>query len=200
MARLVGITDAIRDQVLELHLGVNRLGRSPENDFQIQHPSVSAIHCEVILAGDEVSVRDCESTNGTFIGGEPITQAVVQAGQTLTLGEVELFVESTDVTIAIPKFEVPRPAPPIILPDGALLCPQHPQAQVTHQCTYCREVMCDACVHHLRRRGGKVLKLCPVCSHKVEPLGGEPKKKKSFLEFLHKTVKLPVFHTRRDRD
>src|SRR5215475_14103588 len=116
MARLVGIGDSIRDRVIELHLGVNRLGRSPENDFQILHPSVSAQHCEVILAGNEVFVRDCESTNGTFIGGEPITQATLQAGQTLTLGEAELFVESTDVNIAIPKFELPRPAPPIILP------------------------------------------------------------------------------------
>jgi len=199
MARLVGRCEAIRDQVMELHLGVNRFGRSPENDFQIQHASVSAMHCEVILAGDEVLVRDCDSTNGTFVGGEQVTQTTLRAGQTLCLGDVELFVESTDVTIAIPKFEPPpRPAPPVILADGSLLCPQHPKAQVTHQCTYCREVMCDACVHRLRRRGGKILKLCHVCSHKVEPLGGEPKKKKSLLGFLHKTVKLPLLHTKRD--
>ena len=200
MARLVGKTDGVRDQVIELHLGVNRFGRSPENDFQILHASVSAVHCEVILAGDEVTVRDCDSTNGTFLGGEQVTHATLRAGQTLSLGDVELFVESTDVTIAIPKFELPRPAPPVVLEDGSLLCPQHAEAKVTHQCTYCREVMCDACVHRLRRRGGKILKLCHLCSHKVEPLGGEPKKKKSLLGFLHKTVKLPLLHARKNHD
>src|SRR2546430_7572490 len=89
MARLVGQSDGVRDRVIELHLGVNRFGRSPDNDFQIQHASVSALHCEVILAGDEVIVRDCDSTNGTFLGGEQITQAILHTGQSLCLGEVE---------------------------------------------------------------------------------------------------------------
>ena len=33
MARLVGQSDGVRDRVIELHLGVNRFGRSPDNDF-----------------------------------------------------------------------------------------------------------------------------------------------------------------------
>jgi len=55
--------------------------------------------------------------------------------------------------------------------------------------------MCDACVHLLRRRGGKPLKLCPLCSHKCEPIGGQKKKKKSLLSFLQKTVKLPFLQS-----
>ena len=200
MARLVGKSDGFGDQVIELHLGVNRLGRSPENDFQILHDSVSAFHCEVALAGEEVTVRDCDSTNGTFLEGEPVDEATLRPGQTLCLGEVELFVESTDVKIAIPKFEVPRAAPPVILTDGSLICPRHPKARVTHQCSYCQEVMCDACVHRMRRRGGKVLKLCPLCSHRCDPIGAEPKKKRSLLGFLHKTVKLPFLHTKQGKD
>jgi len=193
MARLVVKSDGFNDQVIELHLGLNRLGRSPENDFQIRHSSVSAFHCEVDLAADRVSVRDCGSTNGTFVGGEQVQevdQTQLRAGQTLCLGQVELFVESTDARVAIPRFDVPRPAPPVVLADGSLVCPRHPGATVTHQCTHCREVMCDACVHRLRRRGGKMLKLCPLCSHDCVALGGEPKKKKSMRAFFNKTVKL----------
>ena len=189
-------SEGFRDQVIELRLGVNKLGRSPENDFQIHHASVSASHCQIILRGDDVVLRDCNSTNGTFVQGEPIREAVLSEGQTVCLGDVELLVESTDVRIAIPKFDIPRPAPPIVLSDGSLICPRHSKAHVTHQCTFCLEVMCDACVHRLRRRGGKLLKLCPVCSHAVEPLGGEPKKKRSFFGFLRKTVKLPLLHGR----
>jgi len=165
MARLVVKSNGFGDEVIELHLRVNRLGRSPENDFPIEHPSVSAFHCEVLLDPDQVTVRDCDSTNGTFVGGEQVKEARLLAGQTLCLGEVELFVESADVTIAIPKFEIPRPAPPVVLTDGSVLCPRHPKARVTNQWTFCREMRCKACVGKLRRPGGKAIKLWPLCSH-----------------------------------
>ncbi|HWX19878.1 MAG TPA: FHA domain-containing protein [Candidatus Binatia bacterium] len=202
MASLLIKTDGFHDQVIELKLGLNRFGRSASNDFQIEHPTVSARHCEVVLAADEVTVRDCDSTNGTFVDGEPVQESALQAGQMLRLGDIELLVESTEVRIAIPKFELPRPAPPVVLPNGSVLCQRHPQAQVTHRCTYCREMLCDDCVTRLRRRGGKLLKLCPLCSHKVEPLGGEKKKKKSLLGILQRTVKLPFLHisSKGDRD
>lgn len=193
MARLVIQSDGFRNQVLELKLGVNRLGRSPDNDFQIEHPTISARHCEIVLAQDKVVVRDIDSTNGTFVDQRPVREATLEAGQKLSLGDVAFLVETTEVTIAIPKFEVPREAPPVVLSDGSLLCPRHPQTRATHQCTHCLEILCDACVHRLRRRGGHVLKLCPFCSHRCEPLGGQKKKKKkSLLRFLHKTIKLPL--------
>lgn len=197
MARLMIKSDGFQNQVIELKLGATRLGRSPENDFQVEHPTVSATHCEVQLGDGEIIVRDCDSTNGTFVGGEQIGEARLLTGESFWLGDVEFFVETTEVTIAIPEFEVPssQPAPPVVLADGSLICPRHPRAHATHQCTHCKEVLCDACVHHMRRRGGKTLKLCPVCSHKCERIGGEKKKKKSLLGFLSKTVKLPLFHS-----
>jgi len=184
------------DQVLELKLGLNRLGRSPENDFQIEHPTISAHHCEVVISDGKLLVHDCESTNGTRVAGEPVTEAALSTGESFYIGDVEIFVETTEVNVAIPKFEaVARPSPPVVRDDGSLQCPRHSQSRVTHQCEHCREVMCDKCVHYMRRRGGKVLKLCPICSHKVELIGGEKKKKKSLLGMLHKTVKLPFLHT-----
>jgi FHA domain len=194
MARFLIKSDGFSDQVVHLKLGLNCFGRSPANDVQIDHPTVSARHCEVVLKAESVVVRDCDSTNGTFVNGEPISSATLSPGQILRLGDIELLVETTDVTIAIPKFDMPRPAPPVVLADGAVMCNRHPRAHATYQCTHCLEVLCDACIHRLRRRGGKVLKLCPLCSHKCEPLGGEKKKKKSLFGFLQKTVKLPFLH------
>jgi FHA domain len=193
MARLIIKSAGFDGRVIELNLGVNRFGRSPNNDVQIEHPTVSATHCEIVLANDAVVVRDCASTNGTFVGGQRIKEAGLSAGQSLHLGDVELLVETTDVAITIPKFDLPRPAPPVVLADGTLVCPRHPNARATHQCTHCREVLCDACVHHLRRRGGKVMRFCPLCSHPCVPLGPEKRKKKSFLGLLRKTTKLPFF-------
>jgi hypothetical protein len=192
MAKLVIKTNGVEGQVIELRLGTNRIGRSQSNDFVIEHSTISGQHCELVLANDQVLLRDKESTNGTFVNDQPVQEAILMPGQMVRLGDVELFVESADVSVAIPKFELPHGAPPpVVLDDGGVLCPRHARARVTHQCTFCKEVMCDACVHRLRRRGGKLLKLCPICSHKVELIGGEGRRRKGFLGFLQKTVKLP---------
>ena len=198
MARLVIKSAETGDRVIELNLGVNRLGRSPKNDIPIEHPTVSARHCEIVLTNDGVMVCDCTSANGTFVDGERIQEATLSVGQTLHLGEVELVVEATEVTIAIPKFDMPRPAPPVVLTDGSLICPRHPKERATHQCTHCREVLCDLCVHRLRRRGGNLMKFCPLCSHQCVPLGGEKRKKKSLFGLWQKTVKLPFFQGRKE--
>jgi pSer/pThr/pTyr-binding forkhead associated (FHA) protein len=194
MARLVFKSQGFPDQAIELKLGVNRFGRTPGNDVQIEHLTISSRHCEVVLGDGSIFVRDCGSTNGTFVDGEPAADTPLAAGQTLRLGDVELLVENTDVRVAIPKFDLPVPAPPVVLTDGSIICPRHASALATHQCTYCREVMCDECVHHLRRRGGRVLKLCPICSHRCEVIGGERKRKKTFLSFFQKTVRLPFLN------
>src|SRR6266446_3364573 len=88
MARLVIKSEGFRNQVIDLKLGVNRLGRSPDNDFQIEHPTISARHCELELGDGEIVVRDCDSTNGTFVRGEPVREARLCAGQCFWLGDV----------------------------------------------------------------------------------------------------------------
>ncbi len=192
MARLCIRSEGFDNLLIELRLGVNRLGRSPGNDFEIDHPTVSGRHCEVLLGENGVRVHDCNSMNGTFVDGQQISDQTLSAGQVLRLGDVELLVESTELKIAIPKFDVPRPAPPIVLTDGSLICPRHPGLHARYQCTHCHEVLCEDCVHRLRRRGGKMLLLCPVCSHTCALIGEDKKKKKNpLLALLRRTIRLP---------
>jgi pSer/pThr/pTyr-binding forkhead associated (FHA) protein len=196
MARLQVKTDGVNAKLIELRLGANRVGRHPDNDFQIEHPTISSVHCELVLQEGGVLLRDLESTNGTFVNNRSVREMKLVPGQIVRLGDVELLVESTDCTIAIPKFSNPDlPAPPVVTKEGAMICSRHPHAQVTHQCTACKEVMCEGCVHRLRRKGGKkTLLLCPICSGAVEPIGGPVKtKKKSLLERLvGETVKMKI--------
>ena len=113
MARLQIKTEGFENQTLELRPGVNRVGRSPDCDFPIDHPTVSTMHCELILTTDGVILRDCGSTNGSFLNGDPVKEEVrLMAGQTVTLGDVELFVETTQANVVIPQYERPRPKPP----------------------------------------------------------------------------------------
>ena len=192
MARLLIKTEGLENRALELRLGANHVGRDPDCDFPINHPTVSTCHCELELSAEGVLLRDCDSTNGTFVNGDPIKEAWLLPGQTVHLGDVELFVESTEINVAIPKFERPRPKPPVVLEDGVILCPRHPQVPIAYKCTHCNEVLCNSCVHVMQIKGGTPLFLCPLCSHKCEPVDAvkTEKKKKTFIGFLQDTVKL----------
>ncbi len=206
MARLLIKTEGLENQKLVLRLGVNHVGRDPDCEHCIEHPTVSSLHCELALTADGVYVRDCDSTNGTFVNGEPVMEAWLDPGQTLRLGDVELLVESTDANVVIPKFERPRQTapPPVVLADGTLCCPRHGETPATYKCTNCNEVMCNACVHVMRRKGGVPLFLCMLCNHKCELIQtAPPKKQKGFLGRLMDTVKLrfkhPAGHTNADK-
>ncbi len=78
----------------ELKAEKTTIGRLDDNTFQIAEPSVSSHHCEVVLRGSEVVVRDLDSTNGTFIGAEKVTERVLKPGQVLRLGQVQMRLES----------------------------------------------------------------------------------------------------------
>jgi hypothetical protein len=198
MARLIITTEGFGCRAIELSMGVNRLGRDEECEIRIEHTTVSTLHCELTLTNDGVYVRDCNSTNGTFINGQPTLEAWLDAGQTLRLGDVELLVETTDATIAIPKMEraAPKP-PPVIFEDGALLCSRHAEQRATFQCTNCREVMCNHCVRMMRIQGGRPLFLCCLCHQKCERIAAAaPKKKKGFFGQLQDTVRLKFTHPR----
>lgn len=73
------------------------VGRVEDNKFQLPEPSVSSHHCEVWLRGDDVVVKDLNSTNGTFLNDVQLAadkEGVLKPGQILRLGQVELRYET----------------------------------------------------------------------------------------------------------
>ncbi|MGO9587992.1 MAG: response regulator [Limisphaerales bacterium] len=108
MSKLVAINPGLAGLSYELGTRWVTIGRGDKNTFQIVETSVSSQHCEVLLRGDELVVRDLRSTNGTFIDGRTIAEAVLRPGQTLRLGEVELRLE---ITAPVPSVASPAPAP-----------------------------------------------------------------------------------------
>lgn len=195
MARLLIQTASFNNRAIELALGVNRVGRDPDCEICLEHDTISSLHGELALTDDGVYVRDCQSTNGTFINGEPVMEAWLDAGQILKFGDVELIVESTTAIIAVPTIEVDAPKAPVILENGMNGCSRHPEIESTFICTFCQETMCNACVKVMRRQGGQPLYLCCLCSHKCERIGpAEVKKKKGFFGMLQDTVRLYFKH------
>lgn len=66
------------------------LGRGTDNDIIISDPGASRHHAEIVFNGDDWSVRDNNSTNGTFLNGEPVTQHVLHNGDVVELGTTRL--------------------------------------------------------------------------------------------------------------
>lgn len=102
MAKLVVLSAGMTGRTQELKVDKTTIGRLEDNTFQIAEASVSSHHCEVLLRGSDVVVRDLNSTNGTFINGEKVTEKVMKPGQILRLGQVELRLE-TDTPAAPAK-------------------------------------------------------------------------------------------------
>jgi pSer/pThr/pTyr-binding forkhead associated (FHA) protein len=113
MAKLVILSEGMTGRSHELKVDKTTIGRVEDNTFQIPEPSVSSHHCEVLLRGNEVVVRDLNSTNGSFINGEKITEKGLKPGQTLRLGQIEMRLETdapagqskkpVDSTMVVPR-------------------------------------------------------------------------------------------------
>jgi pSer/pThr/pTyr-binding forkhead associated (FHA) protein len=55
--------------------------------------SVSRKHCQLNREGEELKIRDLESTNGTFLNGKRINEAVVKAGDSIRIGPLTFVVQ-----------------------------------------------------------------------------------------------------------
>lgn len=94
MARLVVLSEGYTGLSYELKAEKTTIGRIEDNSFQIADASVSSHHAEISMRGDGIWVKDLQSTNGSFIDGEPITEAPLKPGQILRLGEIDMRLET----------------------------------------------------------------------------------------------------------
>jgi len=113
MAKLVILTQGMTDRAHELKADRTTIGRVEDNMFQIAEPSVSSHHCEVLLRGSDIVIKDLDSTNGTFINNQKIGESVLNPGQILRLGNVELRLDTGAPQAAgtPPSASAPAPAP-----------------------------------------------------------------------------------------
>lgn len=95
MAKLVVLSEGLTGKSYELKADKTTIGRLEDNSFQVSEGSVSSHHCEVLLKGSDVIVKDLNSTNGTFINGERVTaDRALKPGQILRLGSIEMRLET----------------------------------------------------------------------------------------------------------
>jgi hypothetical protein len=94
--RLVSVGNFAPDAVFDVLDGVLTLGREADNDIHMEHPDVSRHHLKLIPDGDLLVLEDLDSSNGTYLNGEPIEGVTeVKPGDVIQVGpsEVQLRVE-----------------------------------------------------------------------------------------------------------
>ena len=146
-------------QRVDLRVGANRFGRSPANDLQIHHSTVSSTHCEILVEKDSIRIRDLGSTNGTFVNGQRINEGSLKAGESFYLGSVELMLE--EGTASVSNLNL------------ATVCLRHPRVAATAACPKCDLSFCDYCVT-TRVVAGLMKKLCRRCGGECHLMNVDP--------------------------
>jgi DNA-binding winged helix-turn-helix (wHTH) protein len=86
------------EQIIPLRPGENLLGRDEDVTVRIDAPGVSRHHARMVVAGDQVTLEDLGSKNGTFRGEERLEGPVVlNDGDTFRLGRQLLSFRSARV-------------------------------------------------------------------------------------------------------
>jgi pSer/pThr/pTyr-binding forkhead associated (FHA) protein len=65
------------------------IGRLPDNTIQIVDRVISSTHAELMFEGDHYHLRDLNSTNGTFVNGQFVTDYHLREACTIAFGTVE---------------------------------------------------------------------------------------------------------------
>ena len=84
------------------------IGRSQGNEICLPYPSISNRHCIFIHSGPDIVLRDLNSSNGTYVNGEIVSETVLRPGDNIQCGTVFIKFEAG---VKRPKLTAPEAAP-----------------------------------------------------------------------------------------
>jgi len=92
------------DFVYPLKVGLNTIGRSPDNDVVLPDAYVSRRHCAILVhAGDGCELHDTASKNGTFLNGRKVPGPThLQTGDEIRMCDRQLVFMTGDEAKAGP--------------------------------------------------------------------------------------------------
>lgn len=102
MAFLVGISGEIKGTTFEITKDRIVLGRHMNCDIIVNDSAVSAQHCYIARRGSRFMLHDLNSTNGTQLNAQRVTEAELMPKQVIQIGSTELMFDA-------PASESPAP-------------------------------------------------------------------------------------------
>jgi hypothetical protein len=107
MPRLVAQSPEFEGKTFDLTGPELTVGRVADNKLQIEHASISGHHAVLKLDSLDYVIKDLDSTNGTRINGERVSQQKLRRNDILRLGNIELLYDSEH---APPGQPMPQPS------------------------------------------------------------------------------------------
>lgn len=89
-ARLVLLQDGTPTRTIQLADEALVLGRLPECDVVLADPGASRRHAQIRREGEDFTLTDLGSTNGTLVNEEPVTEWILEQGDRITIGRTVL--------------------------------------------------------------------------------------------------------------
>lgn len=178
------------DQVYRLSEGRTRLGRTSQNDLQIDELTISDQHCEFEVKEGKVFVRDVGSFSGTFLDGKLIEEAEVHSGQVLNLGSFSIHISSIATYSKRDEKRKDDIMLPQLLSDGTYSCQMHLNQRANFECKTCYTLFCEACFSRTGQHLEEVS--CPKCNkilHHIDWSKMHVKKGDVMKELLPKGMK-----------
>jgi len=105
LARIAVLQDDVVLGEMALQAGHIVIGRTPDNDLQIDSRLISRQHCQLLSTGKHTVIEDLGSTNGLVVAGRRLKRYVLKDGDVVQLGAHALRYTNTrqDDDIALPN-------------------------------------------------------------------------------------------------
>lgn len=90
MPRLILSMDGLVLKEMALEKERTTVGRKPHNDIQIDNLAISGEHAAIVTILNDAFLEDMNSTNGTYVNGQPVKKHVLQNNDVIELGKYRL--------------------------------------------------------------------------------------------------------------
>jgi pSer/pThr/pTyr-binding forkhead associated (FHA) protein len=125
MAKLILSMDGLVLKEIPLTKDRTTIGRKPHNDIQIDNLAISGEHAAIVTILNDSFLEDLNSTNGTYVNGQPIKKHVLQPNDVIELGKYRLKYLAERVS---PSAQGDYDKTIILRPEGRAAPPEPPSA------------------------------------------------------------------------
>ena len=91
LGKLLVATDGRTVQEIALTQGRIIVGRTPDNDLQIDSRFVSRHHCQITTSANSCVIEDLNSTNGIYVKSKRVRRHYLNDGDVVLIGKHELI-------------------------------------------------------------------------------------------------------------
>ena len=91
VGRILVATDGRTVHELPLYVGRIIVGRTPDNDLQVDSRFVSRHHCQIVTTANSCVIEDLNSTNGIYVKSKRVRRHYLNDGDVVVLGKHELI-------------------------------------------------------------------------------------------------------------